>query len=131
MSELNPTTCRDDCYYHVLAMQARTRLNLATCLVTSLSSLLTAELYLKDFKMPGWLPLNESAVKKQIEISNKASRKSANDLQTCVDMIKQGCWYCRERDSELYQGTPQDLPEILPEYQMQMDFALQSLVQLP
>ena len=75
MPKLDPITCRDDCHYHILAMQARTRMNLATCLVTSLHSLLSAERYLKDFKMPGWAPLNESVVKKQFEIYDKAGKK--------------------------------------------------------
>ena len=123
-------SCLDDCPHHVLAMQASTRLSLSTTLATSLSSLLSAERYLKDFKMPGWLPLNETAVKKQIEISEKASRRSANDLQVWVNKIEQGCRGCREKENEIYQVTLQDLPEILPECQMQLDFTLQSLVQL-
>ena len=113
MAAMNPTTCRDDCYYHILAMQARTRLNLATCLVTSMNNLLTAQLLLKDFKMPGWAPLNDAVVKKQIELSDKAGKRSAKDLQHCVDMIKQGCRYCREKDAALYQEAQQNPPEFL------------------
>ena len=89
MANTDPTKCRDDCYYQILAIQARTRLNLANCIITSMHSLLSAERFLKDFKMPGWAPLNESVVKKQIEISDKASKKSASDLHFCVEMIKQ------------------------------------------
>ena len=130
MPKIDPITCRDDCYYHILAIQARTRLNLATCLVTSMHSLLSAERYLKDFKMPGWAPLNESVVKKQIEISDKASKKSANDLQICVEMIKQGCRTCREKETELYQVPQQSASENQSDYDIQMDFALQVLTKL-
>lgn len=105
-------------------MQARTRMNLATCLVTYLHSLLSAERYLKDLKMPCWAPLNESVVKKQIEISDKAGIKSANDVQVCVEMIKQGCRSCREKEAELYQVPLQNVSENQSDYDQQMDFAL-------
>ena len=106
-------------------------MNLATCLVTSLNSLLSAERFLKDFKMPGWAPMNETAVKRQIELSDKAWRKSANDLQICKEMIKQGCRLCREKEAELYQALLQDIPENLPEYDMQIDLVLQGLIPIP
>ena len=103
MANSYPITCRDDCYYHILAMQARTRQNLATCLVTSIPILLSAERLLKDFKMPGWAPISEEVVKKQIKLSEKAGKKSAKDLQICDEIIKQGCQNCREKEAELYQ----------------------------
>ena len=125
-------SCLDDCPYHVLAMQASTRLSLSTCLATSLNSLLSAERYLKDFKMPGWAQLNKNNVKRQIEFSEKAKRKSANDLKIINETIKQGCPNCRARFDKLYQNIPPSQPEfqLEPEYHQQMDFTLQGLVPL-
>ena len=123
-------SCLDDCPYHVLAMQASIRLSLSTSLATSLSSLLSAERYLKDFKMPGWAPLNENSVKRQIEFSEKARRKSASDLKFISETIKQGCQSCSARFDALYQNPHPSQPEFQTEYHQQVDFTLQGLVPL-
>jgi len=86
--------------------------------------------YVYSFKMPGWAPLNESVVKKQTEISNKAGIKSAKDLQVCEEMIKQGCRNCREKETELYQVLLQNVLESQSDYDQQMDFAMQILTEL-
>ena len=130
MANTDPTKCHNDCYYQILAIQARTRLNLANCIMTSIHSLLSTERFLKDFKMPGWAPLNESIVKKQIKISDKASKKRASDLHFCVEMIKQGCKICRDKDTALHQVIQQSASENQSDYDLQMDFALQILKEL-
>ena len=93
-------------------------------------SLLSAERFLKDFKMPGWAPLNESIVKKQIELSEKASKKSANDLKFCAEMIEKGCQTCRDKETALYQVIQQSVSENQPNYDFEMDFTLQTLTKL-
>ena len=77
------------------------------CIISSMHSLLSAERFLKDFKMPGWAPLTESIVKKQIELSEKASKKSVNDLKFCAEMIEKGCKNCRDKETALYQVIQQ------------------------
>ena len=123
-------SCLDDCPYHVLAMQACTRLTLSTNIATSLRSLLSAERYLKDFKMPGWSDLNENSVKRQIDFSERARRKSTNNLKLINETIKQGCPSCRARFDALYQNLLPSQPEPQPEYHQQVDFTLQGLVPL-
>ena len=125
-------TCLDDCPYHVLKMQASTRLTLSTCLSASLESLMSAERYLKEFKMPGWSDLNEDNVNRQIEFSKKAKKRSENDLKVITETIKKGCQNCRYRSEQRYQNLLPAQPEPQPEpaYHQQVDFTLQGLVPL-
>ena len=96
-------------------------------------SLLSAEKFLKDFKMPGWAPLTESVVKKQIELSEIASKKSANDLKFCAEMVEKGCKNCRDKETALYQVIQQCVSENQLNYDVdyvEMDFTLHTLTNL-
>ena len=77
--------------------------------------------------MPGWAPLDETIVKKQIELSEKAIKKSTNDLKVCSEMVEQGCKFCREKEIALYQAIEQCVAEDQPAYDYAVDFTLQSL----
>ena len=77
--------------------------------------------------MPGWALLNESIVKKQIELSEKASKKSASDLKFCSEMVEQGCKNCRDKEIALYQAIEQCIAENQPDYDFAVDFTLHSL----
>ena len=127
MPNTDPIKCHDDCFYQVLIIQARTRLNLANCIVSSMHSLLAAERFLKNFQMPGWAPLDETIVKKQIELSEKAIKKSTNDLKVCSEMVEQGCKICRDKEIALYQAIEQCVAEDQPTYDYALDFTLQPL----
>ena len=133
MPNTDPIKCHDDCLYQVLVIQARTRLNLANCIISSMHSLLSAEKFLKDFKMPGWAPLSEEIVKKQIELSELARKKSANDLKFCAEMVEIGCKNCRDKENALYQVLQQCISENQFNYEadyIEMDSTLHTLTNL-
>ena len=129
MSNSDSIKCHDDCFYQVLIIQARTRLNLANVIVSSMHSLLASERFLKNFQMPGWAALDETIVRKQIELSEKAIKKSSNDLKVCSEMVEQGCSFCRAKENALYQAIEQCVAEDQPtyDYDYALDFTLQSL----
>ena len=96
-------------------------------------SLLSAEKFLKDFKMPGWAPLSEEIVKKQIELSELAGKKSANKLKFCAEMVKIGCKNCRDKENALYQVIQQCISENQLNYDadyIEMDSTLHTLTYL-
>ena len=62
--------------------------------------------------------------------SEKASKKSANDLKFCAEMIEKGCKNCRDKETALYQVIQQSVQENQPNYDFEMDFALQTLTKL-
>ena len=124
MSNTDSIKCHDDCFYQVLIIQARTRLNLANVIVSSMHSLLASEKFLKNFQMPGWKPLDETIVKNQIDLSEKAVKKIQNDLKVCQEMTEQGCSFCREKENAIYQAIEQLVTEDDPTYDFALDFSL-------
>ena len=59
--------------------------------------------------------------------SEKAIKKSSNDLKVCSEMVEQGCSFCREKENALYQAIEQCVAEDQPTYDYALDFTLQSL----
>ena len=82
--------------------------------------------------MPGWTDLNEDNVNRQIEFSNKAKKRSENDLKTITEIIKKGCQNCRYRSEQCYQNLQPAQPEPQPEqtYHQQVDFASRGFIPL-
>ena len=117
--------CHNDCAYHILLIQARTRQNLSMCLVSSFKT--TVQRLLKGFKLQGWPKLDESKVKEQVDIAVKAGNKSRADIKNILETLVTGCKECLEKDARLYEEPCQSQNADYYADYMTMEYLLQNL----
>ena len=92
--------CRSDCKVHTHLIQAITRKNLATNIISALNSLLNAQRILKGDEMPGWKSLDECAVIIKINACAMAAEKSQYDISKCQELMRKGCDLCYIKNFE-------------------------------